>query len=461
MKNKRSSNVLIFIVLVILVCSLSYYFFQRFKSSRDISFLQIQNCNLILLTIDALRADHLTCYGYKRDVAPNICEASRKGILFENAISQSSWTKPSMGSLFTSLYPHSHKAIGQHDVLPLEVLTLAEILKYNGYYTIGFQTNPFIREIHNFDQGFDDYLTYHHFTRAEVLISEFISRINLNEVPKFFAYFHFMDLHLPYNPPKEYRLKSEANYNGILAEDSFDQLWPVREGELKLREEDKQHIISLYDGEINYVDSQIKRLLDFLKEIQISDNTIIVILSDHGEEFWDHDGFEHGHTMYNELLHVPLIILHPRLTTTNFRIQGLIRLIDIFPTLMSVLRISIPSRVIGRNLLEEIFIRKQNLKLIGFSESTLYGQEQKAVQTNSYKLIKRLKDSSTEFFDLSVDPHEKFNNFNNEQLKPIIEQYEKLLQIFSQYNSITDYLSKKKEFDEKTLEELKALGYIR
>ena len=419
--------------------------------------MQIEGGNLIFLLIDALRADHLPCYGYGRNTTPAICEASREGIVFEKAISQSSWTKPAMASLFTSTYPHNHAAVEWDSVLPSDVFTLAEALKSHGYYTAAFQTNPFMKDAHNFHQGFDRYSMYENLTRAEKIVDEFIREMSQKKPDKFFAYLHFMDLHLPYNPPEEYIGHFQTDYDGPLNKREFNELWPVKEGQLILSEADKQHVISLYDAEILYVDQQVKRLLDYLTESRLFENTIIVILSDHGEELWDHEGFEHGHSMYNEVLRTPLIILNPRLEATDLRIKTVVRLIDLFPTLMRMLKLPIPSSVMGLDLVEEIVHPDPDLNLVVFSEGILYGAGKMAVQTNSHKMIIRLEDLSTEFYDLRVDPSEK-NNLKNSQLA---KDYEEMAWFFSTYSRGTDHKLERRDFDKKTLEALKSLGYIR
>ncbi|MBN1221941.1 MAG: sulfatase, partial [Candidatus Aminicenantes bacterium] len=282
------------------------------------------DCNVLLILIDALRPDHLPCYGYEKNTAPFISRLAEKGIVFENAISQSSWTKASVASLFTSLYPHNHTAKKWRDVLPLEVSTLAEELKAHGFVTYAVQTNTFIQARHNFDQGFDEYIesAYPECTADRVadLSIEFFKKIK-ERPEKFFAYLHFMDTHFPYDAPKTYReYFVDKDYVGD-PDLSKVTLKDLRSGIMNLSERNKDHIRALYDAEIRFVDDQVQKIIDSLKLLKLGDNTIIIITSDHGEEFWEHGGFEHGHSMYNELLRVPLIIYNPKYKIHNRKIS--------------------------------------------------------------------------------------------------------------------------------------------
>jgi len=416
-----------------------------------------RDCNIVLILIDALRPDHLPCYGYDEDTAPAIDRLAGRGIIFGNAISQSSWTKASVASLFTSLYPHNHQAKKWRDVLPLEITTLAEELKRHGYRTFAVQTNTFIQTRHNFDQGFDEYVesAYPECT-ADLVVDramEFFDGIEA-EPKKFFAYLHFMDTHFPYDAPEAYQRKFIDDDHVGYFDLTKVPLKNIRSGAMQLFAEDKAHIQALYDAEIRFVDDQIRELIDRLKQSGLFDDTLFIITSDHGEEFWEHGGFEHGHSMYNELLRVPLIICHPGLETRK-KIGQLVRLIDVFPTLMGILDLDTEAEMMGVDLSEILAADKEiDLGLLGFSEAILYGDEKKAIQSAHFKFIKRMGTPVYELYDLDKDRRER------NDLRKKRNEFKKLFHEYRKAES-RPYRRVKKNLDEKAKKILESLGYIK
>ncbi len=422
-------------------------------------------CNVLLMVVDALRADHLPCYGYQRNTAPNISRLAERGILFEKAISQAPWTKPSIASLLSSLYPHNHKAIDTKDVLPLEITTLTEELNTNGYYTYAIQTNTWIKSLQQFNQGFDEYLEFRSTRCAANKIADlFLTFLDDMEKrhSKFFAYLHFMDIHIPYNAPEEYNSRFvDENYKGQLNRSQFRKLNAVRKGRLRLSAADKKHVINLYDAQISFVDDQVQRILDKLERLGLMENTIIILLADHGEEFWEHEGLEHGHSMYNELLRVPLILYCPQSGVNNKKVEQVIRLIDIYPTLMEILGLRTDVKLMGSDISQILFSEQEkNLNLVAFSEGLLYGNEQKALQTAYFKLIKRMETNTYEFYDLRKDPKEKLNIYERQNRLKRLNKFKRLLSQYIKSQSKT-YKRTQKEIDEETKKQLKSLGYIK
>lgn len=419
--------------------------------------------NVIVITIDALRADHMSCYGYKKNTTPNIAKLAERGVLFENAISQSSWTKASMASFFTSLYPHNHKAYPKHSILPEDVWTMAEEFKSKGYHTFAIQANGFLKNMYKVDQGFDEY----HFSLdlpAQQIVDLFNEFLVAKSGKKFFAYLHFMEPHVPYYAPEEYNLKFvDPAYEGVIDKNQFDKFKEVRSGLLKLSNKEKRHVVDLYDAEIRYADENIKRMFEKLEELNLQQNTIVVIMSDHGEEFWDHNGYEHGHTMYKELLHVPLIIINPKIQRPK-RIKQVVRLIDVYPTLMDILGFNTQNEFMGQNLAKIMYsYYERNLKLLAFSEGLLYGPEKKSIQSEHFKLIKKMKDNSLEFYELENDSKELHDLAGIDKLDKESHVNFKLFQEYlKEYGEAksSHYESSQVELDEETINQLKALGYV-
>jgi arylsulfatase A-like enzyme len=246
--------------------------------------------NVLIIVVDALRADHLPCYGYERDTAPNICKFAERGIIFSHAVSQSPWTKPSVASLFTSLYPFHHKTSGLSENtcpdLDDSFLTLAEKLKEEEYYTIGITGNGILCD-HNYDQGFDIFIK-----REDVRVKDQFLRIIEELKRPFFAYLHYMGVHAPYTPPQRYDVYDRWDSTVEVSSGNYRK---INRKELILSEDDVNHIIAKYDGEILYKDQMIGDLLKSLESMGIMNSTHVIITSDHGEELLDHGKVWHDY----------------------------------------------------------------------------------------------------------------------------------------------------------------------
>lgn len=289
--------------------------------------------NVVVFLVDTLRADHLKCYDYFRDTSPNVDAFAAEGVLFERACAHSSWTRTSVASLFTSLHPVSHGCQDEPDSMSDKLVTMAEVFKANGYATGGFSSNISISEKFNCQQGFD---FFHYFEREpffkanpgrkdpgyvpiEGMIPDTLKWIDANGDKPFFLYFHCTDPHYQYIPPDEYALWSKNN--------PFNS----------------------YDGEIRYMDAFFGKFIDHLRGTGKLDSTLIIFTADHGEEWGDHGGASHGYTLYNEVLHVPLIFRHPKFKP--LRRPELVRQVDILPTLIELCALKPADAMIqGRSL---------------------------------------------------------------------------------------------------------------
>ncbi|MHC4741726.1 MAG: sulfatase [Planctomycetota bacterium] len=297
---------------------------------------------VIVIVIDALRADHVGCYGYERDTTPHIDSFAQESVVFENCYVQATWTKPSVASLLTSLYPTMHGTISHGSILPEEATTIAEVFKDKGYLTYGYVANPNLKTKFRFNQGFDffdDLLmrdkfyyvslrnlqkrfkflrrltgkSYSYSDRDNIALanSRIFPWLERYKGNNFFMYIHYMDPHDPYRPPSPY--DREFSYSGVLG---YSQK------------------LSLYDGEILFTDEHLGLFFDKLKSTGIYDESLIVITSDHGEAFGDHGDWRHGYSIYNELAKVPLIIKYPNSEHGGKRVSVQVRSIDVFPSLL-------------------------------------------------------------------------------------------------------------------------------
>jgi len=431
--------------------------------------------NVLLVVCDTLRADHLGCYGYSRPTSPFIDQFAADALLFENVMSNSPWTRPSMGSLFTSLYPHQHQAFYWEDNLDNSYLTMAEIFRNHNYSTFAVQTNVLLTEYYNFHQGFQ------HFDeiindKAEKVTARFDSWITKNKDKPFFAYLHFMDVHLPYEAPKDFnKIFEPEKINSVL--DGVTGAYEVRIlNEIGLSSQDKQHFINLYDAEIRYFDYHFGQVIDRLKNLDIFNNTIIILTSDHGEEFLEHNGFEHGHTLYREVIHVPLIIKYSSKLPPK-RIQSCVNLLGLTPTLLDLCRIKNNFDLRGKNFILNVKGESQKQKEI-FFEAIGFGAEKKGVIKDGWKLIENTGRKDEDAMDLYLEmtpyimlEYEKGYELYNMRLDiqeqhNLIDEHPQIadkLKIYLELFKSESLDSRKSEVKdlEKKLKDLRSLGYIK
>jgi len=330
-----------------------------------------QASNVLFIVIDTLRADHLPLWGYRGVQTPNLDALARDSVRFEHAFANASWTRPSFASLMTGRYPSSHRTTLKSDSLPSEIVTLAEALQQSGYSTYGAVTNYNVAPFFNFQQGFDE---YHYLepnfvlgagdTAAKLLLVQTlrqgIEKVNakrgrvepggayqdatvvnrtfvqyLDQKPRapWYAFVAYMDPHDPYFPHP---------YNGT---------GYARAAHQKPAAEDAPLMIKLYDGEIAFWDQEFGKLVAELKRRKLYDDMTIVITSDHGEEFMDHGGFWHGTTLYDEQLHIPLIVKLPRNERGGEVVTHWVESIDIMPTLLARNGVGVPAGVQGKDLM--------------------------------------------------------------------------------------------------------------
>jgi arylsulfatase A-like enzyme len=376
--------------------------------------------SFVLLVIDCLRSDHLGCYGYTRDTSPTLDAMARSGWQYERAYAPSPWTKPSVASLFSSLLPADHGLVHPDQSAPDQLLLLAEVLRNSGYKNFFINGgNVFLRKEFNLHQGFHSYDYLPHTTRsAPDLAQMLLNRVAGIGEGKFFAYLHFMDAHAPYTRNRHNTRYAKKSIEPYAPGNPETQLNDLREPG-SVSPELQQYFRDLYDGQIRFVDESVRALLQGLKRLGRLDNTVFIITADHGEEFWEHGSAEHGHSLYNELLHVPLIIAGPPISAR--RISEPVSLIDVMPTMLDLAGIphatSNPPAV---SLLPGSGAPLPDRAI--YASGMLYGPEAYCLILNNRKLIYRTSDQAGkwtllgpqapagyQFFDLERDPTEHNN----------------------------------------------------
>jgi len=433
------------------------------------------DCNVILISIDTLRADHLGCYGYHKNTTPNIDRFSKDSVLFKTSVAHAPSTLPSHASIFTALIPSHHGAFFKKTGIPQELVTIAEFLKDNGYKTISYNGGGSVASEYGFDQGFD---LYHSpgrgLSKFERILKRISKRIFLlddstgghlaeqvnfaidwidnNPDRKFFLFLHTYEVHHPYTPKQGYLDLFEKNYSGNLPKNIYRGLLKeINNGEIKINKEDQEHIINTYDAEIRFMDDGFLLLENFLREKDIYDDTIIIFTSDHGEEFGEHGrmGF-HSHSLYDELLLVPLIIKFPNSKYASKVVDEQVRSIDILPTLLDILDIRGLNAFEGVSLID-LITGKTLDPLFAVSEQDDQAKKRPtSIRTKKWKLY------GSKLFNLESDPLEN-NDVSNEN-KAVKDFLRFKLNNILKQRKIPS--TNKVILDETTKEELKALGYI-
>ncbi|MGA9527046.1 MAG: sulfatase-like hydrolase/transferase [Terriglobales bacterium] len=398
--------------------------------------------NVILITIDTLRADHLGCYGDKQIKTPNIDALAADGTRFERAFSVVPVTLPSHSTMLTGTYP---MLSGMHDFgvnkLSTTQPTMASVLKQRGYTTGAVVAAAVLDSRFGLNQGFDFYYDHFDFNRLDEANLDEMSRpgnivadtaldwLGKNWQRKFFLWMHLYDPHFPYNPPEPYR----TEYAG-----------------------------RLYDGGIAFADEQVGRLVRFLKDKGIYQNSIIVLAGDHGEGLGEHGEKTHGFFIYNSTMHVPLIFRVPG-ASHGKTVSDLASLVDLMPTVLEAVGVEIPAQVQGKSLLAQI--RESETETAATRERTVYGEtflprihfnwsELRGAENARYHFIDAPK---PELYDLATDAEEK-HNLLGEKKAVGEEMRAKLVALIREYSAGKE-LAEKTGLDPALVERLKSLGY--
>ena len=386
--------------------------------------------NIIFVSIDSLRQDHLGCYGYPHPTSPTIDRLAAGGVRFETAVATTSWTLPSHAAMFTGLFDSTHGLVDNGLRLKDQHNTLAEALREVGYRTAGFFGGPYLHPVFGLGQGFDTYQSC--MTQLEDSLSDEGVRAQSQapvgashadvtgprterEVARwldeqeaqgdsdrpFFLFLHLWDVHYDYIAPEEYVLMFDPDYEGDLDGVRFMQNPRIVQG---MDKRDKQHLLALYDAEIRFTDDVLGRILDDLEQRGELEDTLVVITADHGEEFFDHGRKGHQHTLYDEVIRVPLVFSWPgRLDAAVVTEQ--VRTIDLMPTLLSIAGLTRQPKMQGRSLLP--LLTGGTLEPAdALSELLVDGRRFRALRTLEWKWIDPGQGLPAAF-DLTDDPKER------------------------------------------------------
>ncbi len=453
--------------------------------------------SVVLVVIDTLRADHLGAYGYERRTSPAIDARARQGAVFERAFSTAPWTLPSVGSMLTGQLPTRHGAgIVVHDVsefpdreqlqelvrrgellfyaLETSLPTLAEVFQEGGYATAAIVNNSFLAPGFGVARGFDhyDFAEQPPLERpANIAVDLAIDWLGEHREQRvgqpFFLMLHLIDPHMPYAAPEPFRGKFVDPYAADLpAVLTASEMYELRDRLSDDRDDPALSLaiqLAIYDEEIAFADHELERFFDALDASGLGEDTIVAITSDHGEEFFDHGKFEHGHSVYNELVRIPLIVWGPGVVSGRY--EAPVSLVDLMPTLLDAGGLSTPEGLAGESLwsllnggarpVESLPVPFDRLLFI---ERTLYGDEKKSVISWPWKALINVPDDYQELYQLERDPGELVNERSAEE-----DRYFTLLSALQATMLAADQQGRSNAvtLDEKTLKGLRNLGYIR
>lgn len=415
--------------------------------------------NLLLISINNVGTEHMSLYGYNRRTTPNLDKWAGEALVFENAFSQASWTLPVATSLFTSLYPYTHKVMGRYrgNRLSTDIRTLPEIMKASGYKTAAFTGGLDYMKAFGHMRGFDDIAENPAFSRFNVVIPQAVQWLFKNSKNKFFLFIHAYNAHPPFNPPAKFKgvfsagkgktvsvdsstvLRGYRNTNGDYTAAYYVNLAGAKDpasarGEIILRQADIDYLRDLYDETILDVDREVVEFLASLDK-SLLNKTIVVIFSEHGEMFAKHGRFGRAGsirgTLYDDVVHVPLIIRLPY--AKGKRLRGLAQIIDIMPTLLEMLGIPSTPGIQGRSLMplvnrgervNEFVYAGAKFNLGGSDPVPFYDTVSinESIRSEKWKFIHEVKFANPgkdgpaevdgenfELYDLEGDPNEQSN----------------------------------------------------
>lgn len=444
---------------------------------------------VLLLSVDTLRADMVPPFddpSRRPAVAagtstPALEALARDSVVFLNARAPAPWTKPSTASMLTGLSPWVHGTGTLRGVLPPEVETLAERLRSAGYLTAGIGRNTFLRDAFNFDQGFDEYFFFPR-GNAGILGARLLQRLvpkrfatepstteltnfavrwlRENHQERFFLWLHYFDPHGPFAPPTRY-LPHETAAARIGT--TFGDTPAIRTGELVPNLEEREWIRELYRSEVRYVSDNVGRVMETLEDFGLYDSCLIAFTSDHGEELWEHGGFEHGHTLYDEVLRVPLFLKLPGKSKTHQVLETAVSTESLTPTVLDLLGLTHPGDRFTAPSLTTLW-QADPKPTTGptFSNAVHYYEEKQSVVFGRFKYIREPMTGHEQLFDLEADPAE-----TNDLAAEAPEALAQARHLLGERIAHTEILrlelgiaEDQADLDIDTLQDLRALGYI-
>ncbi len=467
---RRGLALFVFLICVAAVAGATWFFLRPHRRP-----------NVLLITMDTTRWDRVSCYGKASNLTPAVDKLAAEGVRYEYALSPSSWTLPAHASIFTGTLPSTHRADfanteGEVWAGPLQINklrsdlpTLAEELKKAGYRTSAVVSGPLLHSRFGVDRGFDYYSDYDPKTFRVKPFNRPADQTTTSALQwletyyfapadtPFFLFVNYYDAHSPYHAPPPFGSQTADEERYDVRSGYYEDIY---RGTRELSKADREFLTKEYEGEIRFVDSQIGRLFQGMKELGLYEETLIVVTADHGESFGEHNLLEHGRALYEELVRVPLIIKFPSWDHRHGLIKGMVSTISIMPTILHYLDCPIPDTV-QYGTLEE----KKSLLAAEISRDAswinMYGSrydvDRQAVYDGDYKLIWN-SNGVMELYNIRNDPAEDVNLYGKmPEVEQILQAKLQRLEKFAAPTAVAE----SPVLDEDLKKSLKALGYIR
>ncbi|MEE9270492.1 MAG: sulfatase [Candidatus Krumholzibacteria bacterium] len=440
--------------------------------------------NVVFIVLDALRADHLSAYGYERPTSPNMDRVAAEGVVFLNARSHGNRTVLAMPAIFTSLYPSFHGAISRGELmspLPDDRVTIAELFQRANYTSVGLMTNIYLKSAFGMTQGFDRVEEFNAGCYALGLY-KLLRKLNVLGRPEyastgspgaaaltdrglawldhlqdrpFFLYMHYMDTHHPYVAPEEFERRIRPSTDGPDAAELFiETLQLLKAGRPQdLDPERLEALRDYYDATILYADHEIGRILDRVRQISQERETIVIITADHGDEFLEHGSLYHTNLVIEGLIRVPLIVWDPARYQGGRRVESLVRHIDILPTLAGIIGQPVPQEAMGQSLEPLLTGETRDLELASISEGDFCA----ALVERNWKVMYVDSTDTAYLYDLDKDPQEyrDLSASEPEVMADLMRRLDLYLEKAQELGHQAESLA-----NPEIIRQLKALGYL-
>ena len=392
--------------LLVAAFALAFLYVRMPESGARVDKAPCERCNVILISFDTVRADHLGAYGYERPTTPNVDALAAKSAVFERAISQAPWTLPAHGAMLSGLYP-SRLGVLRYPatrVLSDQNTVLPEVFKAAGYATAGFTGGGFVSDHYGFNRGFDVYSSRGR--RYEHNLDDTLDWLSTHKDKPFFLFFHGYDAHRPY-----YSKPVDKAAMGLPEDSANDQShFCLQDSRERPDDAGLDRILRYYDAAIHHGDRGIGILLDTLQKQGLMENTVILLTSDHGEEFFEHGNCDHVRFVYDESVHVPLMVYVPKMTPSGKRIDGLVPAsISVSRTLLDL--VGIDHAMPGVSLLSILEGKQKNFPVVYSEADTAAGSfgsrgPVSAMTKADQRLISYTEEGVDEAYNTKADPGE-------------------------------------------------------
>lgn len=415
--------------------------------------------NVLLVTIDTLRADHLSLYGYERPTTPFLEALAADAVRFDRAYSTSSWTVPAMVSLFSGVHPDAHRVVhgtaqpdgvALQEVVPEDAVLWTEVLSDAGYHSFAVTTNFHLASELGFGQGFERFWNGGWDASAEQVnrrVEHWLEEIR--ESRPYFLWVHYLDPHLPYTPREPWISAYDPGYadqGPRVAPDALDR--ELRALHIRRDSPELAYLTAAYDAEINYTDAALRELFAWLRP---SRHDLVVIASDHGEELLDHGRFGHQLTLFEEATRVPLLMLLPGRAAAGQVVSTPVSLVDVLPTVLDTLGLPAPAGIQGRSL--RMLIEG---KQMADRDAHASLAKQRAIRRGRWKLIRN--DARRWLFDLERDPRERRNVAG--ERPDVVRELDAAVTEFAEQAGRQRWEVEFRVTSEDEAEQLRALGYL-